>query len=99
MKSLSKVLLPTKTLHWASARQISFSRNEFAERFSIADKDPSHANKYLKSILDGNRNWVERQRQEDPEFFDKLAKPQTPKFLFFGCSDSRVPAVQILGMG
>ena len=36
---------------------------------------------------------------KDPTFFENLGKPQTPKFLYFGCSDSRVPANEILGKG
>ena len=54
---------------------------------------------HIKSILEGNRNWVRKQNEKDPTFFENLGKPQTPKFLYFGCSDSRVPANEILGKG
>lgn len=47
----------------------------------------------------GNRQWVERRKQEDPDFFNKLGETQKPKYLYFGCSDSRVPANEILGLG
>jgi carbonic anhydrase len=63
------------------------------------DKDASKVPPHLKSLLEGNQKWVESMKSEDPEFFTKLAKPQTPKYLYFGCADSRVPANQILGKG
>jgi carbonic anhydrase len=44
-----------------------------------------------------NRTWVEKKLKKDPEYFQKLSEGQTPKFLFIGCSDSRVPANQITG--
>eukprot|EP01036_Dinobryon_divergens_P027832 gene27832-36670_t len=56
-------------------------------------------NPHLKSILDNNRKWVEEKNQTDPDFFANLIKPQKPKYLYFGCSDSRVPANEILGLG
>ena len=53
----------------------------------------------LKRILDNNCKWVDETNERDPEFFANLIKPQKPKYLYFGCSDSRVPANQILGLG
>ena len=52
----------------------------------------------LEILLQNNRNWAERVRQEDPEFFPRLATQQKPKYLWIGCSDSRVPANQITGL-
>ena len=52
----------------------------------------------LKRLLDNNRAWAERIRQQDPEFFPKLAAQQGPEYLWIGCSDSRVPANQIVGL-
>ena len=52
----------------------------------------------LEILLQNNRNWAERVRQEDPEFFPRLANQQKPKYLWIGCSDSRVPANQITGL-
>jgi carbonic anhydrase len=66
---------------------------------SIVEKDEAPGSQYLQSLLEGNKKWVAQRKEQDPEFFDKLAKPQTPKYLYFGCSDSRVPANQILGLG
>jgi len=48
-----------------------------------------------KSLLDGNRQFVEDTLKEDPEYFVNLAKGQTPPILWIGCADSRVPANQI----
>lgn len=49
----------------------------------------------IYTLLEGNRQWVERELGTDPDFFESLAKQQAPKFLWIGCSDSRVPATQI----
>ena len=48
-------------------------------------------------LLEGNRKWVEETLEMDPEYFEKLAKGQTPPVLWIGCSDSRVPANQVTG--
>lgn len=53
--------------------------------------------KNYQQLLLQNKAWVKQRNQEDPEFFSRLAKQQTPKFLWVGCSDSRVPANQITG--
>ena len=52
----------------------------------------------LEKIFAANRDWAERVRAEDPQFFDKLAHLQAPEYLWIGCSDSRVPANQITGL-
>lgn len=49
-------------------------------------------------LLAQNRAWSERTRKEDPEFFQRLSEQQSPRFLWIGCSDSRVPANQITGL-
>ena len=54
--------------------------------------------KHLKRLLDQNRAWAESIKANDPEFFQTLAKQQSPTFLWIGCSDSRVPATQLVGM-
>ncbi len=51
---------------------------------------------YQKLLLQ-NKAWVEQKKREQPQFFEKLAIVQTPKFLWIGCSDSRVPANEITG--
>ena len=52
----------------------------------------------LNHLLESNRVWAEGVRQREPEFFDKLARLQSPEYLWIGCSDSRVPANQITGL-
>jgi carbonic anhydrase len=54
--------------------------------------------KDLKRLLDQNKAWAESITASDPQFFQTLAKQQSPKFLWIGCSDSRVPATQLAGM-
>lgn len=51
----------------------------------------------IDKLKQGNVNWVEKVKQQDPKFFDELAKGQSPEFLWIGCSDSRVPATEITG--
>ncbi len=51
--------------------------------------------KTINELLEGNRNWVEETRAQSPDFFDDLSHGQSPKVLWIGCSDSRVPATQI----
>jgi carbonic anhydrase len=52
---------------------------------------------FYKKILDNNKKWVESQLSIDPEYFKDLAKGQQPPLLWIGCSDSRVPANEIIG--
>jgi carbonic anhydrase len=54
--------------------------------------------KSLSHLFESNRAWSERIRREDPEFFLKLSQQQSPAYLWIGCSDSRVPANQIVGV-
>lgn len=52
----------------------------------------------LNHLFENNRAWAENIRQADPEFFQKLSRQQSPSYLWIGCSDSRVPANQIVGL-
>jgi len=52
----------------------------------------------LQILLENNRHWAAQVREDDPEFFLRLANQQKPKYLWIGCSDSRVPANQITGL-
>ena len=52
----------------------------------------------LGHLFDNNRAWAEGIQQQDPEFFMKLSRQQSPSYLWIGCSDSRVPANQIVGL-
>jgi len=52
---------------------------------------------FYKKILDNNKQWVESQLALDPDYFNDLSKGQNPPLLWIGCSDSRVPANEIIG--
>ncbi len=52
----------------------------------------------LKYLFDQNLAWAASVNEEDPEFFSRLSKQQAPKYLWIGCSDSRVPANQIVNL-
>ena len=52
----------------------------------------------LKELLERNREWADKVHIEDPGFFKRLSALQAPKYLWIGCSDSRVPANQIMGL-
>ncbi len=54
--------------------------------------------KTLPHIFEQNRQWSAEMKGRDPTFFDRLAQQQTPKILWIGCADSRVPANQICGL-
>jgi carbonic anhydrase len=55
------------------------------------------SNDFYKKILDNNKKWVENSLALDPNYFQDLAEKQTPPLLWIGCSDSRVPANEIVG--
>ena len=54
--------------------------------------------RHLKTLFENNRRWAAQVGREDPDFFSRLARLQSPEFLWIGCSDSRVPANQITGL-
>ena len=51
-----------------------------------------------KQLFENNIDWAERIKSEDPLFFKRLAQQQSPEYLWIGCSDSRVPANEIVGL-
>lgn len=52
----------------------------------------------LKKLFENNQNWAQSQKDKDPEIFLKLSRKQAPHYLWIGCSDSRIPANEILGL-
>ena len=54
--------------------------------------------KSLHHLLTRNREWAERIRTAEPEFFSRLSQQQSPNYLWIGCSDSRVPSTQLVGL-
>lgn len=59
---------------------------------------PTTSTRSLTHLFEHNRAWAARIRQQDPDFFLKLSRQQFPSYLWIGCSDSRVPANQIVGL-
>lgn len=52
----------------------------------------------LRQLFDNNAAWAQSIQQRDPDFFRKLSQQQSPSYLWIGCSDSRVPANEIVGL-
>ena len=94
MKSLKTPTINSKLIRSRKTEIITNSKRNFAFSSKDSDDEP-----HIEQLLDNNRKWVKQSSENDPQFFDKLARTQTPKYLYFGCSDSRVPANQIIGLG
>lgn len=52
---------------------------------------------FYKKIIENNKTWAETKLAQDPEYFERLSKGQSPPLLWIGCSDSRVPANEVIG--
>ncbi|MEO5998328.1 MAG: carbonic anhydrase [Chitinophagaceae bacterium] len=52
-----------------------------------------------EDLLENNRKWIEQKTHVDPNFFAQLSKEQNPDYLYIGCSDSRVTAEEMMGLG
>ena len=53
----------------------------------------------LDRVFDNNKKWIKSKLNEDEKYFDKLGEGQNPELLFIGCSDSRVTAEELMGLG
>ena len=53
----------------------------------------------FNKIFENNKLWIEKKLGEDADFFKKLASGQAPDYLYIGCSDSRVTAEELMGVG
>ena len=80
------------------AENIYGQRSYYQPRSALSSSRRSN-NVALHGILKNNKDWVAKQSATDPEFFEKAGAVHSPKFLYFGCSDARVPANLILGLG
>ncbi|KAJ3094236.1 hypothetical protein HDU96_001771, partial [Phlyctochytrium bullatum] len=90
-----------ESLHRAGhsqSRQVPPTVNTATAAAEVAGGPPSHGTSLL-TLLENNRRWAERLRREKPELLDKLATTQEPDILWIGCSDSRVPAEAVVGLG
>lgn len=54
--------------------------------------------KQLSNLFEQNKNWAKEKIEKDPEIFKRLSKEQSPKYLWIGCADSRIPANEVLGL-
>lgn len=54
--------------------------------------------KRLRVLFQNNKEWVESKISKDPRYFQRMAEAQDPQYLWIGCSDSRVPANEIVGL-
>jgi len=54
--------------------------------------------RFLSELFAKNRAWAAEMTRQDPQFFSRLASQQAPQYLWIGCSDSRVPANEIVGL-
>lgn len=54
--------------------------------------------KFLAKLFDNNQAWADKIKREDPHYFERLSRTQTPEYLWIGCADSRVPANEIVGL-
>ncbi|MFM7385743.1 MAG: carbonate dehydratase [Betaproteobacteria bacterium] len=61
-------------------------------------KTASQAGESLKALFEANKAWAQRMESERPGFFKRLQSQQHPRYMWIGCSDSRVPANQITGL-
>jgi carbonic anhydrase len=52
----------------------------------------------MEELFERNREWARRRAEADPDFFPRLSRQQAPRYLWLGCSDSRVPANEIMGL-
>jgi carbonic anhydrase len=52
----------------------------------------------IRALFDNNRKWARATTEREPSFFQSLSEQQSPKYLWIGCSDSRVPANEIVGL-
>jgi carbonic anhydrase len=65
---------------------------------STTSTDPRDPPDDLQALLDANRAWAAATEKREPGFFTRLAKQQSPKYMWIGCADSRVPANEITGL-
>lgn len=81
----------------------SFSTHKFRSFADSSKQGLAHGSgkvsTHVEKILENNKNWVEKTKKDDPQYFVNLGKAQKPKYLYIGCSDSRAPANQIMGLG
>lgn len=69
--------------------------NHHNNKVVMSEESKSRQMRSYEQLLQGNRDWVNKELEQDPEFFNKLASGQNPDVLWIGCADSRVPANEV----
>ena len=72
-----------------------FRKNNKDKVVGMAKNIKEKQRRVYEELLQGNRDWVQAELEQDPEYFKKLAAGQEPDVLWIGCSDSRVPANEV----
>lgn len=84
----------------AQERQINLELLGITKSYEVFKYKNHHNNGghvEYNQLLENNKKWVASRLKEDPGYFQRLAQGQSPKYLFIGCSDSRIPANEITG--
>ncbi|KAJ3300114.1 hypothetical protein HDU76_006160, partial [Blyttiomyces sp. JEL0837] len=89
---------PTVSVTASSSANASLTDKTLPPTPSPFDQDPTHLDT-LAELLENNRQWADRIREENPGLLERLSIQQTPEILWIGCSDARVPAENIVGLG
>lgn len=95
IKALTKANIFPATTRRAPSLCEALSKSELT---TMDHKPPASCTGPLAHLFENNRLWVERKLGEDSQYFARLAEQQNPEYLWIGCSDSRVPANQIIGL-
>jgi carbonic anhydrase len=77
---------------------LSPTRKKFKPLSAYSKVEEENFHPDITKILEANKEWVKDKSQSDPDFYRKIGGKQVPKYLYIGCSDSRVPANRILGL-
>eukprot|EP00039_Didymoeca_costata_P021979 m.3333 g.3333 ORF g.3333 m.3333 type:complete len:304 (+) comp2750_c0_seq1:165-1076(+) len=93
IKQQNIVIPKSPSIHASTAR---FQSSNPKEPIRVQQKLDEHPE--IEDLLENNKKWVADRNAEDSEFFERLGSGQAPTYLYFGCSDSRVPANEILGL-
>jgi carbonic anhydrase len=97
-----------KIKNFITKKQFKFMNNIIKRSFTNKVPDETQILKFkserkkehlnFEKLLENNKEWSNKMREMDPNFFKDRTATQTPNYLFIGCSDSRVPAEQITGL-
>jgi carbonic anhydrase len=100
LTACAQVGIMPRAAHGGSDR--TAKRRETAVRFAPVPREPyegaGKTMRVLNELFEKNKQWAKNIKDSDPDFFTKLSGQQTPQYLWIGCSDSRVPATEIVDL-